>query len=196
MGIKEIEERIISESNTKSNEIKLAGEKDLLNLKNQLEEDKKAKALAISKEYVQKAKNTKISLVTPHLLSYKQEILLKKKSIFENIFSECLNESETDKNYKAIIKRLIQSLEGEKSCFEIISPDSKKEITAEALSELQKEDHKMFSKFSISKETRPIKSGFIVKGEKIELNFSFDTLWQKIKEKYSEEIAKILFEGK
>ena len=195
MGIKEIEERIISEANAKSVEIKLASEKEILNLKSQLEEEKKSKALVTSKEYDGKAIDTKISLITPHILSHKQEVLLKKKEIFENIFSDCLSISETDKNYTSIIKSLIQSLEKEKSCFEIISPSDKKDITKQVLGELQKEDPKKFSRFFISKENSQLKSGFIVKGEKVELNFSFDTLWQKIKEKHSEEIAKILFEG-
>lgn len=197
MGIKEIEERLILEANNQADRLKNENKSVLTGLINQLEEEKGHIAKAISKEYEEKAKNSKISLMTPYLLAFKQEILSKKKSLFDNLFEECVKESENleDSQYKDLIKCLIKSLENEKSCFEIIPPQNKESITKKVLEELIKENNTKWSKFFISKEVSPIKSGFIVKGNKMELNFSFDTLWKKIKEKHSQEIGKCLFEG-
>ena len=63
------------------------------------------------------------------------------------------------------------------------------------MQELIKEDKGKWSKFHISNDSIPIKGGFIAKGKNMELNFSFETLWQKVKDEYAENIGQILFEG-
>lgn len=197
MGIKEIEERIITDARNEAEKIKADYSNNLISLKNQFEEEKNKQSAIILKAFKEKAKDTKISLITPYLLSYKNEILLKKKELFEKVFSECMDDSSNlnDNEYKNIIKNLMRTLENEKDCFEIIPPKNKEKITKEALEEIKKEDKKKWENFFMSKENLPIKGGFIVKGKKTELNFSFETLWKKIKEQCSEGIAQILFEG-
>jgi len=194
MALQDIIKEIEKEKKEKIKEIDIEKEKEVLELEKGYEKEIEEKREKILKEKEEELK--KKILRTEEELKRKRKIsvLEEKRRILEEVFKIAFEEIKKlpKKIEKEILEKLIKriSLETEgipDSKLEIISAIQKEGILRDALRNLQKA-------YQFSSDCLSSIGGFVLRTKNFEINCTFESLFEKIKEETEIKIARILFE--
>ncbi|MFN3301509.1 MAG: V-type ATP synthase subunit E [Patescibacteria group bacterium] len=171
---KEKIKKIKEEANLEIKKIEEKYQKEIEKKKNQILDQ-------VKEETEKKIKHHQIKV----LLETKNLILSKKQEILEKVYQEVLDRLSklSDEEYLKLILILINKCPEDG---QIIPAKNREKITQKAILESKK-------KITLSKESLPIKGGFIFSSKKLEIDNSFENLIKIIREKTEIEVAKILF---
>jgi len=196
MPLEKITERILEDGKLKAAEIRRNAEAKAEQIVAKAQERAEAEKVRILLAGQRSAAEEKKKILTMAQLEARNEILAAKQRVIDQVFSSALQKlvSLPDKQYKELIKKmLLKSCQGGEEI--IISPSDKKRITPEFVkavgAALGKKDG-----IRLSDENRDLKGGFILKAGRIEINNSFESLIDSLREELEPQVAEILFGGK
>ncbi|SHM67599.1 V/A-type H+-transporting ATPase subunit E [Caldanaerovirga acetigignens] len=197
-GITKIKERILEEAAEEKNRIIKEAEKKASEILEKARE--KAKEIEIkARERAQKmAAEEKRKILSMAELEEKKRFLEAKQALIDEAFAQAEKKlsSLDEQSYLDLIRRmlLLTSADGNEEV--IISENDRAKITPEFLSavnEALKKQGKL-GNLRISEEKRPIRSGFILKSETVEINCAFEYLLKAQRQELETEVARLLFE--
>lgn len=189
--------KIVEDANIKAEDIlKEAKDNEILLLDKRIKEAEVLKHQMLEKTKIEAITVTK-RIISNSQLTVRNEKLVAKQKMIDKVF-ECALEKlleMNDKEYLELIKRYLLSMpiEGNE---EIILPGKYKSLVSdEYLSEINaslKTTGKM-GELKLSADARDIKSGFIVLKDGIEVNNTFESLVNSLRDELEPEIVKELF---
>ena len=197
MTIKDISEKIISDSRIQADKIIAQAEDDANNIiKKGKKEADNIKNIILYK-CNQEASLRKSKILTEANLEAKKIILSEKQKIIEDVFnkaSESILKLE-DKDYRNIIKKMIlDNIEtGDETIF--IDHSDQKKISEKFIEDINKElkSKREKGELKLSTSYLPIKGGVVIGSGKIRKNISLEFLLKKIREELEIQISKDLF---
>ena len=156
-----------------------------------------AKRAVILEKAKKEAQEVKKRLKSVAELEARKRKLQAKQELVEEAFKKTLEKlnSLSDKEYEQIISQmLINSVESGSEEI-ILSPRDKKRLSPNFVEEINK---KLVAKgikgsLSLSKESRDINGGFVLKSGDIETNSSFEALIRAKREEIEPEVIKVMF---
>jgi V/A-type H+-transporting ATPase subunit E len=196
-GVEKIKEKILQDADSKANEIL---EKARLQAKETIEKANE-KAAARVKEISQKSdydtseKKRIINSIVE--LEMRKDILATKQQLIEEVFDkvlEKLNNLEDSKYEQVIFDMLIASVESGEEVV-VMSESGKKKLSADFIGKVNKalEAAGKKGKIKISDETRDISGGFILMGQGVEVNNSFEAIIRLHRDEIEPKVAEIFF---
>lgn len=131
------------------------------------------------------AANEKRSIILAKRLELRKELLSAKQKVIEDAFLTAFNKIKSlpQKDYEAFLERMLK--ESAEDGEELIGRKEDKAVLEAIIKKSSK-------KITLSKETRDISGGFILKKGKIETNVSFDTLFESKRHDLEQEVGKLL----
>jgi len=196
-GVEKIKEKILQDAEVKINEIL---EKARLQAK-EIEEKANQKAALRAKEISQKSthdiseKKRIINSIVE--LEIRKDILTAKQQSIEEVFDKALermNNLDSGKYEQVIFDMLMASVEsGEEEI--LMSEGGKKKLSADFISKANKSLESAGKKgmLKISDETRNISGGFILMGQGVEVNNSFEAVIRLYRDEIEPKVAEIFF---
>jgi len=172
--------KIIKEAEAKKKEIEAKAKEQITRIKEETER------MALDQ------KNREYDRITGRArLELRNDTLRLKREIIDGLFDKAIDRLVNKKRdeYLNIIKELLSRDEVSEGG-ELIIGEKENRIDAKFIKAVNKE---MGGSFTLSKERRPIKGGFILRRGKVEIDASFETLLKSKKERLEMELAKILF---
>lgn len=196
-GVEKIKEKILQDADSKANEIL---EKARLQAKETIEKANE-KAAARVKEISQKSdydiseKKRIINSIVE--LEMRKDILATKQQLIEEVFDKVLEKLNNleDKKYEQIIfDMLIASVESGEEVV-VMSESGKKKLSADFIGRVNKALEAAGKKgnVKISDETRNISGGFILMGQGVEVNNSFEAVIRLHRDEIEPKVAEIFF---
>ena len=196
-GVDNIKERILQDAELKAKEIM-----DKARLQaNEIIEKANQKAASRAKEISQKSaydvseKKRIINSIVE--LEMRKDVLASKQQAIEEVFDKVLermNNFEDNRYEKVIFDMLLASVEsGEEEI--IMSDDGKKKLSADFINKANKalESVGKKGKLRMSDEIRNISGGFILTGQGVEINNSFEAIIKLNRDEIEPKVAEIFF---
>lgn len=196
-NLEKLATKIIEDANSKAEAIlKEAKENESLIIEKKLKEAEVLKHQMLEKTKIEAITVTK-RIISNSQLTVRNEKLVAKQKMIDKVFESALEKllEMNDKEYLELIKRYLLSMpiEGNE---EIILPGKYKSLVSdEYLSEINaslKTTGKM-GELKLSADERDIRSGFIVLKDGIEVNNTFESLVNSLRDELEPEIVKELF---
>ena len=198
MSIKEIKEKILSDAQSRVDEMILTAEtkaKEIL-FKGKKEAERLKKEILSNHQQEGLLKKNKI--LTDANLNAKKILLQEKQVIIESVFSKALQKIITmdDQKYRHYIEKLLLDNIEDGSEIISISEGDKQRIDVEFIEKMNKKLKSNGKKgdLRLADSFAKIKGGVIISSGNIKKNISLEFLILKAKEKYEMEINKQLFE--
>lgn len=198
-GVDKIKEKILQDADIKVNEIL---EKARLQA-NEIKEKANQKAAKRVKELSQKSVydiNEKKRIIHSMVeLEMRKDILTAKQQSIDAVFAKALermNSLEAAKYEQVVFNMLIASVEsGDETV--ILSESGKNKLSADFLDKVNKALQAAGKKgnIKISDETRNISGGFILVGQGVEVNNSFEAVIRLYRDEIEPKVAEIFFRG-
>jgi len=118
----------------------------------------------------------------------KLKLLTHKAAILEEVFARAVDQFIGDRtgDYRKWLSAQLQSVAGEKGT--IVAAREDRPVILELLSDLKKADG-----LSIAEDSLPLCGGFVLKGEKVDLDLSLDTRLDELKAQLLPELAERAF---
>jgi len=196
MGIENITERIISDAQEKAAEIRSGSDKESATIR----DDAKKKAESIKSQIIADAKSQaeeeKRRFLAFARLEARNSVLAEKQKVIGEVFDKASKELQSlpDREYEDLIKKLLikATTTGDEEI--IFSSRDRKRITDKLVANVNaalKADGKK-GNLKISQETREIEGGFILKAEGVEINNSFSSLLNLLREELEYKLLEIL----
>jgi len=201
---KSIYEKIIEKGSLDASEIKKQGLNKAEALKNEIISEAEKEASKIIKR-VEEQNQNRIKLHKTNLeRTYKREILFKKKQLLDDLIKASIQKLVALSNedlYKFVVSSLKRENLTGNEIIKVNKNDYSKYLTlfsSEKPSELvnlDKLNKELGNNYQLklAKDAVDIVGGFIVIGEKYDINFSFESILNIIKENYEKDLANILF---
>jgi V/A-type H+-transporting ATPase subunit E len=196
-GVEKIKERILEEARSQAeSNIKRAQEEasDIITSAKKDGDSKKAVILEKAKKEAQEVKKRLKSVAE---LEARKKKLQAKQEMVEEAFKKTLEKliGLPDEEYEKIISQMLLNSVESGSEEIILSPRDKKRLSPNFVEEINK---KLVAKgikgsLSLSKESRDINGGFVLKSGDIETNSSFEALIRAKREEIEPEVVKVLF---
>jgi V/A-type H+-transporting ATPase subunit E len=196
-GVEKIKERILEEARSQAeSNIKRAQEEgsDIIASAKKDGDSKKAVILEKAKKEAQEVKKRLKSVAE---LEARKKKLQAKQEMVEEAFKKTLEKliGLPDEEYEKIISQMLLNSVESGSEEIILSPRDKKRLSPNFVEEINK---KLVAKgikgsLSLSKESRDINGGFVLKSGDIETNSSFEALIRAKREEIEPEVVKVLF---
>lgn len=196
-GVEKIKERILEEARSQAetnierakeqaDAIIETAQKDADSRKNKILEKARQDAVELKKRLRSVAE-----------LEARKKKLQAKQEIIEEAFNAAIEKLSalSDEEYKKIITQMIISSVETGTEEIILSPKDKKKLSPDFIQKINKElaSKKIKGNLTLSKETRDIKGGFILKSGDIETNNSFEALIRMKREEIEPDVVKALF---
>ncbi len=198
MATNDIVKKIISDAEEKAESILAEYKKEADELKEkrkrELEKEKEESLKKIELE----AENHKKRLIQMANLEIRKDILNFKQKMVEEVFKkvfESILQTPTDKYLEYIEKKIISAITtGDEKV--IVGKKDKDRITIQFINEINKklkEKLREEGKLSVAEEEADFEAGFILKGEKIQINNSIENVLKDLKERVESDIVNKLF---
>ncbi len=198
-GVEKIKEKILQDADIKVNEIL---EKARLQA-NEIKEKANQKAAQRVKELSQKSVydiNEKKRIINSMVeLEMRKDILASKQQSIEDVFAKALermNNLDSAKYEQVVFDMLMASVENGDETL-IMSENGKSRLSADFLDKVNKALQAAGKKgnIKISDETRNISGGFILVGQGVEVNNSFEAVIRLYRDEIEPKVAEIFFRG-
>jgi len=192
MEAEKVTEKILAEANAEADKIKTQAEQKLADEKAKLDEklaqfNEQTKALA-----EKAAEDEKSHILAATRMAIAKELLAEKRKILDEAFNRALNQLQKlpDDRYKKLITQLmLESAESGEQ--EVIIDKTEKRIDQQLIDKVNERmgsDKKSHLKLSGQKQA--LGSGFILKRDKIKINFTFDVLLNNARKELEIDLAK------
>jgi V/A-type H+-transporting ATPase subunit E len=198
-GVEKITEKILQDAEIKANEII---EKARLQAKETVEKANQ-KAAARVKEISQKSAydiNEKKRIINSMVeLEMRKDILAAKQQSIEEVFAKALdrmNGLDAEKYEQIVFDMLMASVETGDEVV-IMSESGKKKLSVDFIDKVNKalETAGKLGNVKLSDETRNISGGFILVGQGVEVNNSFEAVIRLYRDEIEPKVAEIFFRG-
>jgi len=198
-GVEKIREKILQDADLKVNEIL---EKARLQAKDVVARANEKAALRV-KEISQKSVydiNEKKRIVDSMVeLEMRKDILTAKQQAIEEVFAKALdrlNNLDNAKYEQVIFDMLMASVESGDEVV-VMSENGRKKLSADFIDKVNKalEALGKLGNLKISDETRNISGGFILVGQGVEVNNSFEAVIRLYRDEIEPKVAEIFFRG-
>lgn len=196
MAISDIEKKITEEAQSEAQEIKKQAKDQAASLlkeqKDKLKKEEELSSSAAEKE----ASSLRTKLISPVKIKARNTLLASKQEIIDSVYKDAMADLKKlgEKKYRTAIKMLLKSMPRGASGI-IIPRAGREKVTRQAVGAYSKET-KAKPNLSLKKGTKEISGGFIFKGEKINLDCSFDVIMRELKEQTLSQVSDILFSEK
>ncbi len=200
MALEDIVNRVVGDAKKTADEIRDKARTEVAQATAEAKkkaESVKANVLAEAKAEAKREEKRVLSLAR---LEARNIVLSQKRTVIDAVFDEVIEKlkSFSDNEYRDLIKRMILKVASEGDEELILSSIDKKRVgngfVDEVNAVLKAQGKK--GELALSKETREIEGGFILKKGKVELNNSFSALTEMARENLEPKIIGILFESK
>ena len=126
---------------------------------------------------------------TSETAANKLKLLTHKAAILEEVFAKAIDQFIGDRSgdYRNWLSAQLQSVAGESGA--IVPAQDDRPVIQELLWDLKEGDG-----LSVAEDSLPLRGGFVLKGEKVDLDLSLDTQLAELKEKLLPELAVKTFE--
>ena len=200
MALEDIVNRVVGDAKKTADEIRDKARTEVAQATAEAKkkaESVKANVLAEAKAEAKREEKRVLSLAR---LEARNIVLSQKRTVIDAVFDEVIEKlkSFSDNEYRDLIKRMILKVASEGDEELILSSIDKKRVGNDFVDEVNavlKAQGKK-GELALSKETREIEGGFILKKGKVELNNSFSALTEMARENLEPKIIGILFESK
>ena len=198
-GVEKITEKILQDAELKANEIV---EKARLQAKETVEKANQKAAVRV-KEISQKSAydiNEKKRIINSMVeLEMRKDILAAKQQSIEEVFAKALdrmNDLDAAKYEQVVFDMLMSSVETGDEVV-IMSESGKKKLSADFIDKVNKalEATGKLGNIKLSDETRNISGGFILVGQGVEVNNSFEAVIRLYRDEIEPKVAEIFFRG-
>lgn len=186
MALADILQKIQKETEEKLKKLEEGHKAKLKKLEDEYEKKKKVAAEDMEKKVAANVEKIHNKAKILAKMEAKNKLLKEKRELIDKLFDEALEKLSKSSEYEKFITSLMSrsSLEGD---VYVVPAKGKEDETKKAIKE-SKKDYKLVDK------PAPIKGGFILKTDKIEVDNSFESILKKeLKYELELEIAKILF---
>lgn len=191
MGIEDIKEKILKDANKKKEEILAEARKKTEEIRKEGEKTAEKRKEAILLRANQEATEERHTLLTMERLEARKSQLTEKQKAIEKAFKKSLDMLVNHQDYNGIMETLL--LEAARGGEELIlSPRDYKQL---GNGFLKKINEKIKGEITLSKETRKIAGGFILRTPEMEINESFEEKIRGLRDEMEADVARTLFAG-
>jgi V/A-type H+-transporting ATPase subunit E len=197
MSLEKIIERIKQDAKDQAEEIK----KNASDASDKMIEEAKKQAEQVKAQALEEAKNEAVihkqRLISAANLDLRKDILTEKQKAIDSAFKESMDtllNMKDDEYQKIMIKMIVPNVVAGNEEI-ILSERDKARLGKGSLDKINSEVSKAGKKgrLTISKDTYNILGGFVLKRGNIELNNSFESLFNSVREDLESEVSKVLF---
>ena len=191
MGIDDIEKRILKDAEQEKNQILAEARKKAEEIRKEGERAAEKRKEAILLKAHQEAEEKHHTMLTMARLEARKLQLAEKQKVIERAFERSLYMLVNHPDYSTVLETLL--LEAAKGGEELIlSPRDHKQL---GNGFLQKINKKIKGEITLSKETRDISGGFILRTPDMEINESFEEKIRVLRDEMEVVVARTLFAG-
>ena len=196
-GVEKIKEKILQDTDIKINEILEKARLQAKEIAEKANQKAAQRAKEISQKSVHEISEKKRIINSIVELEMRKDILSAKQKSIEEVFDKALermNNLDGEKYEQVIFDMLMASVEsGEEEI--ILSEDGKKKLSADFIKKANKalESVGKKGKLKMSDETRNISGGFILTGQGVEINNSFEAIIRLYRDEIEPKVAEIFF---
>lgn len=191
MGVKDIKERILKDAAQKKEEILAEARKKAEQIRKEGERTAEKRKEAILLKADQAATEERHTKLTMGRLEARKMQLEEKQKAIEKAFEKSLDMLTHHPEYTSILETLL--LEVARGGEELILSPRDRERLGDSF--LKKINEKMNGEIVLSKETRDIAGGFILRTPEMEINESFEERIRALRDEIEADVARTLFEG-
>lgn len=191
MGVKDIKERILKDAAQQKEEILAETRKKAEEIRKEGKRTAEKRKEAIILKANQEGEEERHTLLTMERLEARKLQLTEKQKAIEKTFEKALDTLVNHPDYSTILETLL--LEVVKGGEELIlSPRDQKRLGDGFLKKI---NQKIKGDITLSKETRDIAGGFILRTPDMEINESFEERIRALRDEMEADVARTLFEG-
>ena len=196
MSLKNILEKIQLDADRKGEDIIRQGEESAKKNLAQAKQDAREKTDCIIDEGTQSAQQKDRRMILAAELAARKGILSEKQKVIKNCFNgamEKLNQI-PDQDYQNIVKNMLIATYAPEISEVIFSEKDSQRINQQFIDKVNKafEEKGNRGQLRLSKEKRDISGGFILKGDRVEINNSFASVLKYRQNELEADVAKII----
>jgi V/A-type H+-transporting ATPase subunit E len=191
MGIEDIKKRILEDAAKQKEEILAEARKKAEEIRKEGEKTAEKRKEAIILKAEQEATEERHTLLTMERLEARKLQLTEKQKVIEKVFEKALDMLSNHPHYSEIMEALL--LEVAKGGEELIlNPRDSKNLGDGFLKKI---NDSLPKQLVLSKETRDMAGGFILRTREVEINESFEEIVRALRDEMETEVARTLFAG-
>jgi len=196
MSLKNILEKIQLDADQKGEDIIRQAEKETKKILAKSKHDAQEKTDCIIDEGTQSAQQKDRRMILAAELAARKEILSEKQKAIKNCFNgamEKLNQI-SDQDYQNIVKNMLIATYNPQITEVIFSEKDSQRINQQFIDNINKalEEKGKRGQLRLSREKREISGGFILKGDRVEINNSFASILKYRQNDLEADVAKII----
>ncbi|MBU7024109.1 MAG: hypothetical protein HXS40_08055 [Theionarchaea archaeon] len=191
MGIEDIKKRILEDAANQKEEILAEARKKAEEIRKEGERTAEKQKEAIILKAEQEAAEERHTLLTMERLEARKLQLTEKQKVIEKVFEKALDMLSNHPHYSEIMEALL--LEVAKGGEELILNPRDHKTLGDGF--LKKVNNNLPNQLVLSKETRDMAGGFILRTSEVEINESFEEIVRALRDEMETEVARTLFAG-
>ncbi len=196
MSLKNILEKIQLDADQKGEDIIRQAEKETKKILAKSKQDAQEKTDCIIDEGTQSAQQKDRRMILAAELAARKEILSEKQKAIKNCFNGAMEKLNRipDQDYQNIVKNMLISTYNPEITEVIFSEKDSRIINQQFIDKVNKalEENGNKAQLRLSKEKREISGGFILKGDRVEINNSFASVLKYRKNELEADVARII----
>ncbi|MBU7016493.1 MAG: hypothetical protein HXS44_03215 [Theionarchaea archaeon] len=191
MGIEDIKKKILQDAAQEKEEILAEARKKAKEIREEGERTAEKRKEAIILKANQEATDERHTVLTMERLEARKVLLTEKQKVIEKAFEKALEMLSTHPEYSEIMETLLLDVArgGEEL---ILSPRDRESLGNGFLKKVNKN---LSPTLTLSKETRKMAGGFILRTPEMEINESFEERIRALRDEIEAEVARRLFAG-
>jgi vacuolar-type H+-ATPase subunit E/Vma4 len=188
MALTDILEEIKKETEEKMKALEKEHADKLKGLDEKFAEKQKEAEEEMDEQVAENSKKILNKMKTHAKMEAKNKLIKEKRDLIEGIFKAALDELAKSDRYKEMLTALLKQSDIKGEGVKVCPAKGREEETKSAISAAGKD-------YDLCSESLPIKGGFVLKSDKIEIDNSFESiLYKQLKDDLELEVAKSLFE--
>lgn len=193
MGIEDIKERILKDATQQKEEILAEARKKAEEIKKEGEKTAEKRKEAILLKAEEEGKEEHHTLLTMEKLESRKLQLQEKQEVIEKAFGKSLDMLSDLPDYSTVLEEMV--LEAAKGGEELILSARDREQLGDGFLRRVNEKLKAKGVLTLSKETREIAGGFILRTPEVEINESFEERIRALRDEIETDVVRMLFAG-
>jgi V/A-type H+-transporting ATPase subunit E len=191
MGIEDIKKRILENAAQQKGEVLAGARKKAEEIRKEGERTAEKRKEAIILKANQEATDDRHTALTMERLEARKALLTEKQKVIEKVFEKALEMLSNHPEYSEIMETIL--LEVARGGEELILSSRDRESLGDGF--LKKVNEKLPGNLTLSKETREMAGGFVLRTQEIEINESFEERIRALRDEMEAEVARKLFAG-
>jgi V/A-type H+-transporting ATPase subunit E len=196
-GMEKIKERILEDARREADKIIRGAEKEAQNILDHAEKTARQRKKALYEKAQKDSQEARRKTLAMAELEMRKGLLAVKQKMVDTAFERTLEKLRNleGKDYENMIMGMMEKAVETGNEEIILSPNDLKKFKPEFLSTVNQRLSKkgIKSNLKIAEETRNIRGGFILKGEGVEVNNSFESIIRMERDEIESQVAAILF---